>query len=147
MRLFNKVGRRIFLVLALFVAIFIQGCTQDGCETPTGYTVDDGVILLDREGIIPCELCEERGFHDMIIVLESKYCGACKVVLPILKGLSKELNTDILFLDLSNGADSLQMNGFKVQPYYTPTMIVGCDVYIGGKSIEEYNQIIREFVG
>jgi len=139
-------GKRIFLVLVLFAAILIQGCTHGGCNSPTGYTVDNGVILLDKEGTIPCELCEERDFDDKIIVLESKYCGACKAVLPILKELEKELGVEITFLDLSKDADSLQMKNFKIMPYYTPTMLAGCSVYIGGKPKEEYVNFISKFL-
>lgn len=139
--------KRIFLISILFsILLLTQGCTDRGCDTPTSYTIEDGVILLDKEGSIPCDLCEERGFHDKLIVLESKYCGACRTAVPKIKEAAEELNADILFLDLSNAADSQKMKNFKVQPYYTPTMLAGCSVYIGGKSKEEYVDLIKKFL-
>jgi thiol-disulfide isomerase/thioredoxin len=134
------------LILFLIAASLMYGCTQEGCNSPTGYTVNDGIIMLDKEGTISCELCKERGVNDRIIVLESEYCGACKAVAPNIKEAAEELGAEVLFLDLSKESDSIKMNGFGVMPYYTPTMLVGCDVYIGGKSKEEYKQIIGSFL-
>lgn len=148
MVLLSKKGRNVLFILMLVIVLFIQGCTSpEGCDTPTSYTVKDGMILLDKEGSIPCELCEEGELDSKIIVLESEYCGACRAAVPKIKEAADELNADVLFLDLSKEADSLKMNGFKVQPYYTPTMVVGCDVYVGGKSKEDYLKIISDFLG
>ncbi len=140
-------GMKLTILVSFLIAVsLISGCATEGCDTPTGYTIKDEVILLDKEGTISCELCEERGFHDKIIVFESEYCGACRMATPRIEEAASELGADVLFLDLSKNADSLQMNNFKVMPYYTPTMLAGCSVYIGGKSKEEYVSFISKFL-
>jgi len=61
--------------------------------------------------------------------------------------VESELGAEFLFLDLSKEEDTETMKSFDVVPQYTPTLLVGCDVYIGAKSKEEYKQIIEEFLG
>lgn len=135
------------LIILLGIVVLLEGCKGGDCQTPTGYTVEkDGTILLDREGTIPCELCEERGLEDKIVVLESKYCGACKVAVPLMKEAGEEAGVEILFLDLSVKEESQKMEGFKILPSYTPTMVAGCNVYIGVKEKEEYKEIIGDFL-
>jgi len=124
----------------------ITGCS-DGCDSFTGYTINEGILVLDKEGTISCELCEERGIKDKIIVLENKYCGACKTAVPKIKEAGEETGAEVIDLDLSEEANVNKMREFRVMPYYTPTMVVGCDVYIGGKSKEEYKKIFSEFLG
>lgn len=141
----RKIISLIFVLV--FMAVFIQGCAQRGCEAPTEYAVEEGIILLDKEGTISCELCKERGLDSKIVVLESKYCGACQAAVPILKEVEEESGAELLFLDLSEEEDSAKMNDLKVQPFYTPTLLVGCDVYIGVKSKEAYKKIISDFLG
>jgi len=136
-----------WLILSLFLAaLFLQGCTDNGCQTPDSYLVDNGLVMLDKEGTIACELCEERGLDTKIIVLESAYCGACRAAVPIIKEVEQELGIEIIYLDLAENADNQRMNEeFKVMPYYTPTMLVGCDVYIGGKTKQEYTKLFKDF--
>ena len=142
------------LIISLFLLVLmLTGCGNKdfaGNNSTSGssdFRVEDGFIVLNKEGRIPDNLCEERGLEDKIVVLESKYCGACKVAVPIMKEVEEELGADILFLDLSEKADNLRMNGFRVLPHYTPTMLAGCDVYIGVKSKEDYHKIISTFLG
>ena len=65
-----KYIKGIVLVLFLIVISLMSGCTQEGCSSPTGYSVNDGIIRLDREGTIQCELCDERNFASKIIVTD-----------------------------------------------------------------------------
>ena len=58
-----------------------------------------------------------------------------------------ELGAEVIFLDLSKEEDIETMESFAVVPQYTPTLLVGCDVYIGAKSKDEYKQIIEDFLG
>ncbi|MBR9683803.1 hypothetical protein GOV03_04665 [Candidatus Woesearchaeota archaeon] len=134
------------LVGLVLVAMLAQGCAKDHELPVSEYTVKDGAVILDKEGSLSNGLCTERSLDDKIVVLESKYCGACSVVVPLIRDVGIELGVDITFLDLSESADSLEMKKLRIQPHYTPTMLVGCDVYVGGKSKEEYFEIISKFL-
>lgn len=141
-------GNKIILLVSILIVLsLINGCTlTENCENPSTYIIKDGKLMLDKEGTIPCTLCEERGLDDRIVVLESEYCGACKAVVPVIKEVAKELNTIVTFLDLSESEDQNKMSQLGVMPYYTPTMLVGCQVYVGGKTKSEYKSIISKFV-
>lgn len=124
---------------ALGLLMFIQGCTNNN--------VNNGILTLDQETTIPQALCQERGLENSIVVLESKYCGACKSALPKIKAAAEELKVDVTFLDLSATEDASTVNEkYKITPKYTPTMIAGCKVYIGDKTQEEFKSIISTFL-
>lgn len=132
---------KLLKLVALFSLVFLIAA----CNPQTnGYTIDNGVILLDKEGTIPSELCQERNLQDQIIVLESKYCHACETALPKMKDAAKELALNLVFLDLSEKADYSRVNQLKILPHYTPTLIVKCHVYIGDKSKEDYLAVLRQ---
>ena len=103
-------------------------------------------FLLDKEQTIPFEECSRRGLENEVVVLESKYCSACKVVLPILKEIEKELNANFLYFDLSDKNDVEEFGKFKLQAQWTPTVIIGCEVFIGGYSKEEYKITIENLL-
>lgn len=104
------------------------------------------VIVLDKEETMPLDACEARNLSDKIIILESKYCGACNVVVPDLKQIEEELSAEFLFLDLSEKEDTEKLKEFKIWPKYTPTVLMGCKVLLGGHSKEEYKQIIESLL-
>jgi thiol-disulfide isomerase/thioredoxin len=98
---------------------------------------------VDKEKIIPFDECSRRGLDDQVVVLVSKYCSACKVVLPILKEIEQELNMEFLYFDLSDKDDVEKFDKFKIQAQWTPTVIIGCEVLIGGYSKEKYETVIK----
>ena len=104
------------------------------------------VFLLDKEQTIPFEECSRRGLDNKVVVLESKYCSACKVVVPILKETEKEFNVEFLYFDLSNKNDVEEFNALKLQAQWTPTVIIGCEVFIGGYPKEKYKTAIENFL-
>ena len=128
------------LTISLF---FLSGCVDTVTD---GYTLDKGRLLLDKEGTISTTFCEQRNLNNTILVLESKYCSACRIALPKIKKISQELNLEVIYLDLSEDKDSKKMDTFGVLPYYTPTMVVDCQVYVGGKTEEEYRKMMQEFL-
>ena len=104
------------------------------------------MLLIDKEQTIPFEGCSIRGLNDKIIVLESKYCSACKVVVPILKEIEQELDKEFLHFDLSEEEDLERFEEFSIEAQWTPTVIIGCDVLIGGYSKEKYKTAIENFL-
>jgi thiol-disulfide isomerase/thioredoxin len=103
-------------------------------------------LLLDKEQTIPFEQCSRRGLDDKVVILVSKYCSACKVVVPILEEIEKELEMEFLYFDLSDKQDSEKFGEYKIQAQWTPTVIIGCDVLIGGYSKEKYKTMIENLL-
>lgn len=103
-------------------------------------------ITLKEEGKIPYEQCSERNLTDKIIILHSEFCPACKIAVPIIKEIEYELNASFIFLDISKNEDLEKMDEFRILPFYTPILMVGCDVYMGAKSKEEYESVIQNFL-
>ena len=140
--------RKIILLFCIVAIIAVSGCTNQ--TEPTEVNISNNateleLILLDKEGTIPLELCLERNLDDKIISLESKYCGACRIAIPRLQEIEEELQADFIYLDLSKECDLEKLHEFKIMPRYTPTVLIGCDVYIGAYPKEKYNQLIEDF--
>jgi len=127
----------------MLLLILLAGCGQ---ESPGTSTSELKTITLASETSIPAESCKERGLSDRVIMLESEYCGHCKIAEPILKEIEQEKGLDFEFLDVSKKEDRAVMEGYGVDIKYTPTLLAGCSVYIGSKSKEEYLQIINKFI-
>lgn len=130
--------------------ILVYGCTPEPTIVDITNNITGvnkiGPIFLEGEGTIPLELCKERGLNDEIIILESRYCGACRIVVPRLKEIGEELQEEFIFLDLSKKGDLRKMKEFKIIPMYTPTVLIGCDVYIGAYPKEKYKQPIEKLL-
>ena len=138
------VNKKISLSLIVLIFIFLISCTN---TTSPGYSLDKGRLVLDKEGTISDLQCNQHGLSKTILVLESKYCHACKEAVPKIKAAAKELGATVIYLDLAEKAEQTKANNYGVVPYYTPTMIAGCKVYVGGKTKIEYTKIIKDFLG
>ncbi|KPJ55245.1 hypothetical protein AMJ49_07180 [Parcubacteria bacterium DG_74_2] len=103
-------------------------------------------LLLDKEGMIGSKECSERNLSDKIILLESEYCSACKIVIPRLQELEKELGVEIIYLDLSKEENQSRAKEFKIWPKWTPTVLIGCNVLIGAHPKEKYKEVIERFL-
>jgi len=140
------------LFLGVMVMLALPGCIAIIPEptavdiSPNNKTNNLEYILLDEEGIIASDLCSERGFDDKVIILESRYCGACRIAVPILKEIEEEEQAEFLFLDLSEKCNLEKMKEFRIMPKYTPTILIGCEVLIGAYSKEKYKALIEDFL-
>jgi len=140
---------KIWIIILVLTAIMISGCTEQPTEVNLSNNItnsDLDYIFLDGEGEIPLELCSERTIDDKIILLVSKYCGACKIVIPRLEEVEKELQIEIIYLDSSKNEDLEKIKELKIIPRYTPTLLIGCDVYIGAYPKEKYKELIKNFI-
>jgi thiol-disulfide isomerase/thioredoxin len=148
-----------FIIAAIFVGYFVFNNSEPEPEPPkpienpgpnpepnpnSGPPLD--TLLLDKEQTIPFDECSRRGLDDRVIILVSKYCSACKVVLPILKEIEQELNMEFLYFDLSDKNDVEEFEKLKLQAQWTPTVIIGCEVLIGGYSKEKYKTKIENLL-
>jgi len=148
------------ILLTLMAIVLVSGCTNRYTPPPNPIDINDTnmsdnqtnndvleFIFLDKEGTIKQEDCVARRVNDKVIILESKYCSACRIAVPILKEIEEELQKEFIFLDLSQANDMEKLNEFRVMPHYTPTILIGCDIHIGVKSKEIYKRAIEEFLG
>ena len=132
--------RKKWIMFSMIMLVLLSfGCSQESSSAVK-------TITLDAETEIPLETCAERGLGDKIVILESEYCGHCKIAAPILKKIGQEKGLDFEFLDVSKKEGRTVMENYGVNVKYTPTLIAGCAVYIGSKSKEEYLHIIDKFV-
>ena len=142
-----KIKKRTFYVavscLVVVIVLFLLAIVLD--LIPKGEDKLQ-VIVLGAEEKLPRELCEERNLQDKVVILGSKYCSACVTAKPRLEEVEEELNADFIWIELSEKAGVARMEEFAISPQYTPTLVVGCDVYIGVKTKDEYRQIIGEFL-
>jgi len=130
------IGCIVILILLILILYFDNSSPNNKIEP----------LTLKEEGKIPLEQCSERNLTDKIIILESASCSACRIAVPRLQEVEDELNLSFIFIDISKDEDLKKMDEFAILPFYTPTIIVGCDIYIGLKSKEEYKRIIQNFL-
>ena len=139
--------KKIIFIISILLILIVSGCSSN----PTGKSTsneqtDLEIIVLDKDTLLSSEQCTARGLNKKIIMLESEYCGHCKIIEPILKEIEQEKNINILFLDISKKEDRTKMEDFGIFVKYTPTLLVGCNVLIGSKEKSEYEAIIDEFL-
>ena len=133
------------IIAAIFVGYLIY-TNQNTIPNATQNEINLEPLVLDKEGVILLDACLERNLSDKIIILESKYCGACKIVVSKLQQIEQELSAEFIFLDLSKKEDIEKLKEFKIWPKYTPTVLIGCDVFIGDYPKEKYKSLIENFL-
>lgn len=123
------------LLAAIVLMVFAAGCVSP----PTAGIVipHNEPVLLEAEGELPG--CTGK-LEGKIIIIESKYCGACKEADIILKELEKEMKEDFIFLDISDEKDNKEMGRLGLKAKFTPTVVADCNVLIGAKTKEEYRE-------
>ena len=121
------------------------GCKQS--EDITGEAVAEiQNIILSQDGSFSIEDCKNRGLNDKVLMLESKYCGHCKVTLPMFKEACAEKGVNPIILDVSEPEQRKQMESHGISIRFTPTFVFGCDYYMGSKQKQEYLQLLDKFL-
>ena len=129
----KKINYFLFIFLVLFL-ISVASCQKQ----------DNDQIKLDKDQKINEPTCSERNLNGKIIQFESKFCGHCATVKPILERLAQEKNIEIIFLDISKEEDRQIMESYKIEILFTPTLIANCNVVVGAKSKEFYENLLNE---
>lgn len=140
----------LFVLIAISVMVLVTGCTNPPDTDPSGLNITDNssgleLIEISEEIVIESGLCTKRGLQDKVIILTSKYCGACMIAVPRLQEIEEELGASFIYLDLSEPEDLETMKSFGIIPRYTPTIIIGCKVMIGVHDKEEFREAIEPF--
>jgi len=128
---------RKLIILLIILTFFISGCNK---------YIPGSLLVLNEEKTIFKDICVEKQLAGKVVVLHSKYCGACKVAVPRLKEIEQELNTQFEYYDLAVESDMGKLNQLQIKTQYTPTVVVNCKVYIGTYPKEDYKKFIGDFL-
>ncbi len=126
------------LVLLYFFSNGGIGAKEETKTNESNKTTELVAIELTDEANIPPEECKKRGLYDLAIVLESEYCAACKKVRPALSEVENETGVSFLYVDLSSGEGMAWAEEHGLRPYYTPTVLINCEVLIGAHEKRDY---------
>jgi len=133
-----------FLIAVFIGLLFLLNPSSSNSNKYT-YTEATSEITISSEGEFSQEECSARNLKEKVIMLESKYCSACKATLPTFKKACEEEGIAPEILDLSVPEQRAKMKSYGIQITYTPTFIFGCKYYVGAKNEQEYKSIIEEF--
>ena len=125
----------------LFIGILISIIALSGCITPPD---DDAEIYTLRgEGVLPEKYCTAELASSMIY-FHSEYCHYCHNDIPKVEEIEETTDVPVIYLSLSDSEDMriVKEHGFIAQ--YTPTTVIGCNVYIGAKDKSFYEEKIKE---
>jgi len=103
-------------------------------------------ITISSDGSFTTEECESRDLKNQVIMVESKYCSHCHETKPIFLAACETEGITPTILDLSKPQDMAQIESLMIDIQYTPTFILGCDYYIGEKSMQDYEINLNKFI-
>ena len=131
----------IILVTTLFIALVLSSCSSPNSipnNNSNNQTDPLTIITITDSGSFTQEECSARNLTGKIIMLESKYCGACQHTMPEFIKACEEKGITPEILDLSIAENMEKMEQYNLQIKFTPTFIFGCDYYIGAVSKQDY---------
>jgi len=104
------------------------------------------LFYIDKEGPIPLQNCTDGNIQNKIIIIESKYCGACKVFKEVTNLVESKTDYKFNTYDVteSDKYDFIK-NVLHLDFKYTPTMIVACNAYIGVKDENTLLDILSQY--
>ena len=122
--------RRTALALALLGLLLVSGCINGGGDV---MTISDGTV-------IDAQVCADKGIADKVVVFHSPSCPACRQTLPILEELENETGAQFEYIDLLNDGERVEELG--LMPTHIPAVVIKCKVYVGGRSKDEFRELI-----
>jgi len=124
----------IILILLIVVIVVLMVLSSKPNNNNQNTNSDSNVLktfFINKDGPIPPANCEAADGNNKIIIIESKYCSACKEFLKTLDNLKDSPYIFHLYdITESEKRDFIE-NTLKVDAQYYPTSIIGCDAYIG----------------
>lgn len=153
-------GIGILTIMALLMAAMtlLQGCSTEAgiigqtvteeAKNPENLIElqadpDSGIITVSGNARIPADQCVQRGLNNRIILVVSQYCSHCAKAIPVLKEIAEEKGVEITYLDISDNPQREELDRLKINTMFTPTLIAGCNTYIGYRPKPDYEQIIN----
>lgn len=132
----KKILVAVILIVAVIIPLYILVINPE----PT----NPDYVVIEGDAIIAQNLCEERNIQDKVIVIHSKYCSACEIVIPLLQEIEQETGKEFIYLDLSKqeDIDALKYE-YKIIPKYTPTVLIGCRAFVSIRTKEQYATAIK----
>ncbi|MDD4983639.1 MAG: hypothetical protein PHH82_02225 [Candidatus ainarchaeum sp.] len=125
----------IVLVLLVIVIVVLMVLSGNSNNSNNDTNSDSNVLktfFIAKDGPIPAANVEAGNIKDKIVVIESKYCGACKEFLKTIEKVEQDTNYVFHKYDVSESEQrSYIEDTLMVDFQYTPTTIIGGDAYIG----------------
>jgi thiol-disulfide isomerase/thioredoxin len=134
--------KKVLFLATIALALVASSAIVNAAETKSA-AKSMKPVLVGKDMVI--EDCKERGIDDYVIFIYSKYCPHCKKAMPVVEGIVSEQKIGSRYLPIDTagkeGRDLLDEFGIRVQ--YVPTLIKDCKAYVGGKSQETYEKVLR----
>lgn len=131
----------IWLIIIVIVIIIGAGILF---ILPSDDNNNNGVYTIQKSGIIPNDVCINAGIKNSMIVIHKTGCPACQEVLPFLYELETEMGLTFEYINIAT-PEAQRLTEMGIMPYYVPTVILGCNAYVGSHSKEQYKGFIDEF--
>ncbi len=122
-------------VLFLLTTIFLTSCS--GGHT-NSVPAPEGLMMINDEGVLPQQTCEDMGLTNKALMLESRYCPHCQKALPVFKQACDETNATCETLDLADDENIKKMYDYGITVQFTPTFVINCNYFVGERSLEEF---------
>jgi hypothetical protein len=123
---------------AVMLVAMASGCLNWGSGSENGV---NGEFLLVEDGtVLDAATCSSRGLAGQVTVFHSAACGACLRTVPVLEEIELETDTAFEFIDVSS--DTERMQELKLSPTHIPAVIIGCKVYVGYRTKEQFLELI-----
>lgn len=123
------------LILIVLTSLFAISCSNN-----------ENVITITEAGSFTLEECQDHGFGNSVIMIESAYCGHCRETRGDFQAACDELNVSCEFWDLAEAEGLKQLEDRDIMVQFTPTMIYGCTYTVGAETKDEYVTRIQTFL-
>ena len=134
----------------LIAVCFLCGCSDQDDSISDDVVIVDNVsfemISIQGDGSFGVDECKLRGVEDKVVMITSKYCGACKRTLPEFLEACDEMGVEPMVLDITIDSDKGMIMSFGVEAHVTPTFLFGCNYYIGSVPKEVYTERLENFL-
>ncbi len=140
--------RQIIILTSILLILILSGCQEIVKGDPVGnnsVSLDDNFII-ERDGNFSQEDCLQKGLGSEVLFIGSKYCGHCTETKPHFIKACDEANITPTILDLSLKDDANQVKKYSIEVRYTPTIIIGCNYYVGEKTEKEYVKFLDRLI-
>lgn len=135
-----------YLIWFIIIAIVIIIGAGIFFILPDDNTNNTDSYVIQESGAIPNDVCINVGIKNNIIVIHKTGCPVCTQVLPFLEELENEMGLTFEYINVAT-PEVERLNQINIMPYYVPTVLIGCNAYVGYYTKEQYRGFIEEFKG
>ena len=121
----------------VMAVVLVSGCVTAPADGTSNNSLPvPGIIYVQGDMDILEGQCMERQLQDKVIMIYSPTCPVCEATKPILLEAAGEKGVSVEEINLLN--DRQRLDELGVLPYYVPTTIIGCKVFVGMEDKETF---------